>query len=205
MLVTGTEDGSALVIHLAGDSLLSFPPLLFPFPTANVTLDPDTAHCYLILSEDHKSVTYGNTYQNLPDNPKRFKNSFSVLGCDGFTSGRYFWEICVGEEDQWMAGVARKSVERKGDFVRGPEGGIWAIGKWNGAYKVANSPHHLTLSLNSELKRIRVSLNYAGGQVAFCDADTGVHLYSFSGASFTGETLLPFFYVYEKGCVSISP
>nr|XP_016846328.1 PREDICTED: zinc finger protein RFP [Anolis carolinensis] len=160
----------------------------FTLQKANVTLDPDTAHDHLILSEDRKSVTYGNTSQNLPDNPKRFKNTSFILGCDGFTSGRYFWEICVGEEDQWMAGVARKSMERKGDFVCGPEGGIWAIGKWGGAYRVANSPHHLTLPLNSELKRIRVSLNYAGGQVAFYDADTGAHLYSFSGASFTGDT-----------------
>ncbi|XP_062825392.1 butyrophilin subfamily 3 member A3-like [Anolis carolinensis] len=205
MLVTGTEDGSALAIQLAGDSLLSFPPLLFPFPTANVTLDPDTANDHLILSEDHKSVTYGNTSQNLPDNPKRFKKTYSVLGCDGFTSGRHFWEICVGEEDEWLAGVAKKSMKRKGDIAYGPEGGIWAIGKWGGAYRVTNCPHYSTVSLNSDLKRVRVSLNYAGGQVAFCDADTGAHLYSFSGASFTGETLLPFFYVYKKGCVSISP
>ncbi|XP_062829678.1 E3 ubiquitin-protein ligase TRIM7 [Anolis carolinensis] len=177
----------------------------FTLQKANVTLDPDTAHDHLILSEDRKSVTHGEQSQNLPDNLRRFNKTTSVLGCDGFTSGRHFWEICVGEGDQWLAGVARKSMERKGDIVYGPEGGIWAIGKWGGAYRVANSPHHLNLSMNSELKRIQVSLNYAGGQVAFYDADTGAHLYSFSGASFTGETLLPFFNVNKKGHLRISP
>ncbi|XP_067321466.1 E3 ubiquitin-protein ligase TRIM7-like [Anolis sagrei] len=177
----------------------------FTLQKATVTLDPDTAHGHLILSEDHKSITLGDKSQNLPDNLKRFDKSTSVLGCDEFTSGRHFWEICVGEEDQWLVGVARKSMERKGDFVYGPEGGIWAIGKWGGAYRVANSAHCLTLSLKSELKRIRVSLNYTGGQVAFYDADTGVHLYSFSEASFIGETLLPFFNVYKKGHLRIPP
>ncbi|XP_062825384.1 uncharacterized protein LOC100560312 [Anolis carolinensis] len=169
---------------------------------ANVTLDPDTAHDHLILSEDRKSVTYENTSQNLPDKPKRFKKTSSVLGCDGFTSGRHFWEICVGEEEQWLAGVARKTMERNYLIVYGPEGGIWAIGKWGNTYRVTNN--NQSVSLNSELKRVRVSLNYAGGQVAFYDADTGDHLYSFSGASFTGETLLPFFNVSQKGHLRIS-
>ncbi|XP_067321599.1 E3 ubiquitin-protein ligase TRIM7-like [Anolis sagrei] len=177
----------------------------FTLQKANVTLDPDTAHGHLILSEDRKSVTYGDESQNLTDNLGRFNKMTSVLGCDGFTSGRHFWDICVGEEDQWLVGVARKSMERKGDIVYGPKGGIWAIGKWGGAYRVANSPEHLTLPLNNELKRIRVSLDYAGGQVAFYDADTGVHLHSFSEASFIGETLLPFFNVYKKGHLRISP
>nr|XP_060615960.1 E3 ubiquitin-protein ligase TRIM15-like [Anolis sagrei ordinatus] len=177
----------------------------FTLQKATVTLDPDTAHDHLILSEDRKSVTYGDESQNLPDKPKRFKKTFSVLGCDGFTSGRHFWEICVGEEGQWLVGVARKSIERKGDIVFGPKGGIWAIGKWDGAYKVTNDPEFTPLSLNSELKRVRVSVNYIGGQVAFYDADTGVHLYSFSGAPFIGKILLPYFNVNKKGHLRIPP
>ncbi|XP_067321618.1 zinc finger protein RFP-like [Anolis sagrei] len=177
----------------------------FTLQKANVTLDPDTAYPKLILSEDRKNVTYGNIYQDLPDNMERFNKLASVLGCQGFSAGRHFWEICVGEEEEWLAGVARKSMKRKGEVVYGPEGGIWAIGKWGGAYRVTNSPHYTILSLNNELKRIRVSLNYAGGQVVFYDADKGVHLYSFSGASFIGETLLPFFNVYKNGYVRNSP
>ncbi|XP_062829748.1 zinc finger protein RFP-like [Anolis carolinensis] len=172
---------------------------------ANVTLDPDTAHAKLILSEDCKSVTYGDQFQHLPDKLKRFNKSTSVLGCEGFTAGRHFWEICVGEEDQWLAGVARKSVKRMGDIIYGPEGGIWAIGMWNGTYRVTNHPHYSPVSQNRDLRRVRVSLNYAGGQVAFYDADTGAHLYTFFGASFTGKTLLPFFNVIKKGQLRIPP
>ncbi|XP_072852408.2 uncharacterized protein LOC110088871 isoform X2 [Pogona vitticeps] len=45
-------------------------PLDWPVGTANITLDPDTAHLQLIVSEDHKSVTCGSEFQDLPDNRK---------------------------------------------------------------------------------------------------------------------------------------
>ncbi|XP_026022107.1 zinc finger protein RFP-like [Astatotilapia calliptera] len=38
----------------------------------DVTLDPDTAHPKLILSDDGKQVYHSNVKKNLPDNPERF-------------------------------------------------------------------------------------------------------------------------------------
>ncbi|XP_060094573.1 tripartite motif-containing protein 10-like [Heteronotia binoei] len=179
--------------------------LLSPhFPsTANVTLDPDTAHPCLILSEGQKSVRVGEKAQALPTNPERFDLEYIVLGCEGFTGGRHFWEVLVGSEENWAVGVARKSVRRKGGLTFTPEEGMWAVGKWSGMHRVCIKAHP-PLTVSGELKRIRVCLNYAGGRVAFFDADRAALLYKFSGASFHGETLLPFFSVYGKGHLKIS-
>ncbi|NWT46694.1 TRI39 ligase, partial [Chroicocephalus maculipennis] len=54
---------------------------LSPHPTATVTLDPDTAHPDLVLSEDLKSVRRGERRRDLPDNPERFDYWPFVLAC----------------------------------------------------------------------------------------------------------------------------
>ncbi|XP_066474548.1 tripartite motif-containing protein 10-like [Tiliqua scincoides] len=177
----------------------------FPASEAKVTLDPDTAHPKLILSEDGKSVRWGHQHQDLPDNPERFDCWAFVLDCEGFTAGKHFWEVTVGGEGKWAVGVARQSVRRKGWFLLNPQEGVWAVGKWGGQYTVFSAPANTPLSLSQELKRIRVTLNCAGGQVAFSEADTGVHLYTYSGASFCGETLLPILQVSAEAHLSLSP
>ncbi|XP_053235231.1 tripartite motif-containing protein 10-like isoform X3 [Podarcis raffonei] len=163
---------------------------------ANVTLDPDTAHPCLILSEDQKSVRREYKDEALPDNPERFSDRPCVLGCEGFTAGSHFWEVTVGNEGEWWAvGVARKSVERKGFFFLSPEEGIWVVGKWRYKYKALDSCHS-SLSLSEEPRRIRVTLEYEEERVSFFDATSGTKLYTFSGASFSGETLVPFFFLF---------
>ncbi|XP_078244712.1 E3 ubiquitin-protein ligase TRIM7 isoform X4 [Pogona vitticeps] len=172
---------------------------------ANVTLDPKTAHPNLILSEDHKSVRYKGRWQDLPDNPERFNNKLFVLGHEGFTAGRHFWEVTVGSEGNWAVGVARKSVRRKDPVEWRTEEGIWALGRLVGGYRASNLSDEIDLPLSEKLRRIQVSLNYEEEQVSFHDADTGSRLYTFSGASFSGETLLPFFFVDRKASLTISP
>ncbi|NWU56286.1 TRI15 protein, partial [Dromas ardeola] len=51
--------------------------------SVKVTLDPETASPYLILSKDRKTVRLGDGQEDLPDTPKRFVGSPSVLGCQG--------------------------------------------------------------------------------------------------------------------------
>ncbi|XP_066469218.1 E3 ubiquitin-protein ligase TRIM11-like [Tiliqua scincoides] len=170
---------------------------------ANVTLDPDTAHPQLILSEDHKSVREGDEQQVLPDNPERFDHWHFVLGCEEFTTGRHFWDVDVdvGREEwnvgreKWAVGVATESVWRKDYFKISPEEGIWDLGKWDGEYRVSDPLGDLPLFLSQEVKKIRVTVNCDGGRVAFLNADTGAELYVYSDTSLCRETLLPFFWV----------
>nr|XP_034960944.1 uncharacterized protein LOC118080122 [Zootoca vivipara] len=163
----------------------------------NVTLDPDTAHPILILSEDQKSVREGEVCQDLPDNPERFDTHGNVLGCEEFKEGRHFWEVTVGREEGWEVGVARKSLKRKGELDFDTMEGIWGLGKWDGGYRLCCPYEDLVPS--EEPKRIRVTLNCEGERVSFYDADTAALLHAYPAASFSGETLQPYFYVTDKG------
>ncbi|XP_077778446.1 E3 ubiquitin-protein ligase TRIM7-like [Podarcis muralis] len=162
----------------------------------NVTLDPDTAHRRLILFENRKSVSWGEVCQDLPDNPERFDTHGFVLGCEGFTAGRHFWEVIVRREGGWGVGVARKSVKRKGKLHFDTSEGIWGLGKWGGVYKVC-SPHEPPFP-SEEPKRIQVTLNCEGGRVSFYDADTAALLHAYPAAALSEETSQPFFYLHEK-------
>ncbi|XP_060094073.1 E3 ubiquitin-protein ligase TRIM7-like [Heteronotia binoei] len=170
----------------------------------DVKLDPDTAHPKLILSKDWKRMRLGEIDQALPNNPERFDRFGAILGLEGFTAGRHFWEVCVGNEEEWVVGVAIKSMRRKGYLALSPEGEMWAVGKWWGSYRASEKDHYFPVTLTGELKRIRVYMNYSGGRVAFFNADQADLLYEFSRASFSGETLLPFFWVCKKGHLKIS-
>ncbi|XP_015281522.1 PREDICTED: tripartite motif-containing protein 7-like [Gekko japonicus] len=169
------------------------------FQKANVTLDPDTAHPQLILSEGWKSVKKGKIAQALPYRSERFDVCPAVLGPEGFTGGRHFWEVLVRSQTEWTVGVARNSVRRKEKFSFSPEEGFWAVGE-----KLSWAFGEDVTKLTGKLKRIRVCLNYTGGRVAFFDAEQAALLYEFSGASFAGETLLPFFCVNGDGQLRIS-
>ncbi|XP_053146300.1 zinc finger protein RFP-like isoform X2 [Hemicordylus capensis] len=169
---------------------------------ANVTLDPDTAFPELILSGDRKSVRWDFGAQDLPDNPERFTFCPCVLGHEGFTAGRHCWEVRVGSVGYCGLGVARKSVRRKGSIDFDRKGGVWATWRWNPEYGDLSPPERLCLS--GELK-VRVSLNCAGQQLTFFNADTAALLCRFSGASFSGETLCPFFYLTGNARFRISP
>ncbi|XP_059813508.1 E3 ubiquitin-protein ligase TRIM39-like [Hypanus sabinus] len=93
----------------------------------SVTLDVETASPVLEVSEDRKSVRRTGTRRDLPDTGKRFTDRTCVLGSEGFTSGRHYWEVEVTGNRVWSLGVAAESVERKRQVGLSPETGFWII------------------------------------------------------------------------------
>ncbi|KAG6921559.1 butyrophilin subfamily 1 member A1, partial [Chelydra serpentina] len=161
------------------------------------TLDPDTAHPQLVLSEDGKSVRWGDTRQRLPDNPERFDTEPCVLGCEGFTSGRHCWEVEVGDGRYWAVGVARESARRKGVISLSPEGGFWAVERWWGQFRALTSPRTL-LPLSQIPSRIRVCLDCDRGQVTFIDAGDKAPIFTFPPGSVPGERIRPWLCVWRS-------
>ncbi|XP_033985533.1 E3 ubiquitin-protein ligase TRIM39-like isoform X2 [Trematomus bernacchii] len=153
----------------------------------DVTLDPDTAHPELILSPDRKQVSLGNVKKNLPDNPERFSHYNFVLGRQSFSSGRFYSEVHVQGKPKWNIGVARESIDRKGEFKMRPQDGYWTICLRNGnEYKALDAPSVL-LSLKSRPQKVGVFVDYEEGLVSFYDVYTAALIYSFTGCCFNGK------------------
>ncbi|XP_032903350.1 E3 ubiquitin-protein ligase TRIM39-like [Amblyraja radiata] len=150
----------------------------------SVILDVETAHAQLEVSEDRKRVRWTRTVRSLPDTGKRFTYWECVLGSEGFTSGRHYWEVEVAGSRYWCLGVAAESVERKGDDDMTPETGVWSIGRWGDVFNADTDPRS-PLPARPIPERVGVYLSYEAGAVSFYDADTKSHLHTFTGLSFT--------------------
>lgn len=157
---------------------------------APITLDPNTAYSWLSLSPDLTSVANSGSLQQLPDNPERFGQFVFVLGSEGFTSGRHAWEVEVGDKEDWMLGVVKESVDRKGRISGCPSSGFWMISHSEGEYVAMTRPS-TPLHLEGELTRVRVQLDYDCGEVTFSNPVSMTPIYTFT--DFFTEKIYPFF------------
>uniref|UniRef100_U3IQE4 B30.2/SPRY domain-containing protein n=1 Tax=Anas platyrhynchos platyrhynchos TaxID=8840 RepID=U3IQE4_ANAPP len=167
-----------------------------------VTLDPETAHPMLLVSQDNSSVRWKSKWQQVPDTPERFDYWWCVLGREEFREGRHYWLVEVEgkwlKDSRWAVGVAKASVKRKGHFKMSPEEGIWAVEYYEGLLNSLTSPP-TSLSLSPIPTRIWVCLDCTQGQVSFINADNGVEIFTFTAASFNGESIRPWFWLRTKG------
>ncbi|XP_058251821.1 E3 ubiquitin-protein ligase TRIM39-like [Hemibagrus wyckioides] len=159
--------------------------------SVDVTLDPDTANPYLILSADGKQVTHGDTRQNLPDTPQRLSKYAHVLGKQSLCSGRFYYEVQVKGKIDWALGVAKESINRKGDITLKPQDGFWTVKLRKNQYKACVEPS-VPITLRKKVEKVGVFVDYEEGLVSFYDVKSRSHIYSFTGQSFT-EKLYPYF------------
>eukprot|EP00061_Rhincodon_typus_P018224 g47316.t1 len=156
-----------------------------------LTLNANSAHPRLLLSEDLTVVTYGDVKQEVRDNPERFDTCVCVLGSEAFTSGKHYWEVQVGSKTEWDLGVVKESINRKGHTTATPDSGYWIVWLRNGNEYKATTVPRTRLNVARKPRAIGVYLDYEGGQVSFYNVDDMSHLYTFID-TFTGK-LFPYF------------
>uniref|UniRef100_A0A8C2Z6X9 Uncharacterized protein n=2 Tax=Cyclopterus lumpus TaxID=8103 RepID=A0A8C2Z6X9_CYCLU len=167
-------------------------PWSFSWNAVNVTLDADTAHPELIVSDDGKRVDYSGVWNKVPDNPKRFDRLCCVLGKQSFSFRRFYYDVQVKGETAWILGVAKESVNRKGEVQRNSKNGIWALFHIQGDQYVPLTGQFEPLTVKDAPGKVRVFVDYKEGLVSFYNVDSAALIYSFTGCSFT-ERLHPFF------------
>ncbi|XP_068994522.1 nuclear factor 7, brain-like [Embiotoca jacksoni] len=159
-----------------------------------VILDPNTAPQCLHLSDDLTSVRRGDTNQQLPDNPERNTKYSTVLGSEGFSSGKHSWEVEVGDHPDWFVGLVKESFDRKGERSASPKYGVWCLLHHSGKHTNGVGK---TVRVKKSLQRFRVQLDYDMGEVSFYNPEDMTHIYTYRD-TFT-EKLFPYFSIGEAG------
>ncbi|XP_009074609.1 PREDICTED: tripartite motif-containing protein 10-like [Acanthisitta chloris] len=172
--------------------------LMFELPEKMpVTLDPTTAHPQLIVAADGRSVRWEDNWLDSP--MEVFGPDPCVLAHEGITSGRFCWEVEVSPVGSWAVGVARESLKRREEVPENPEMELWSMGVCEGQFWALTSLERIPLYQVQVPKKVKVSLDYEKGQVAFFDADKKVLIFTFPAASFKGESVHPWFLVWSEG------
>ncbi|XP_042667274.1 pyrin-like isoform X1 [Centrocercus urophasianus] len=161
----------------------------------DVTLNADTAHPRLEVSEDGKSMNDTGVIRQVPSKEERFDSHIFVLAKEGYTSGRKYWEVDVGKRRNWILGVASESVARKGTVNLSPKNGFWVIGLTDGEEYWAHTDPWTRLTASGRPQKIGVFLDISANKLSFYDAKKKSALYTFTsiGDSRLERKFIPFF------------
>ncbi|MBN3278773.1 TRI39 ligase, partial [Polyodon spathula] len=166
--------------------------------TVDVTLDPETVHPQLTLSAEGKRVRQRAKRQRLPNTPERFDFMQCVLGREGFTSGRRYWQVQVGGNTEWRLGVSRESAPRKGEFSMTAQQGYWTVWWFRGEFTARTDPW-TPLPRSLKPQKLGVYLDYEEGQLSFYKVESRSHIYTFTDMEFNPrEKLYPFFWTLDS-------
>uniref|UniRef100_A0A0D9QWA3 Tripartite motif-containing protein 5 n=1 Tax=Chlorocebus sabaeus TaxID=60711 RepID=A0A0D9QWA3_CHLSB len=181
----------------------------------DVMLNPNSAISNVAVSVDQRQVATVRTFTFKNSNPRDF-STFGVLGCQYFSSGKYYWEVDVSGKIAWILGVHSKisnpNKRKSSGFVFDPsvndanvyskyrpQYGYWVIGLQNtceyNAFEDSSSadPKVLTLFMAVPPCRVGVFLNYEAGIVSFFNVTNhGALIYKFSGCRFS-QPAYPYF------------
>ncbi|XP_078144996.1 protein NLRC3-like isoform X1 [Centroberyx gerrardi] len=160
-----------------------------------LTLDPNTAHRNLFLSEDNRKVTEVREKQPYPDHPERF-DFWDQLLCRNGLTGRCYWE--VKWEGAVSIGVTYRGIRRRGrgdDCRIGGNEKSWSLECCGESYSVWHNNRSTVIpSLSSSSSnRVAVYLDWSAGSLSFyrVSSDTLIHIHTFH-STFT-EPLYPGF------------
>uniref|UniRef100_A0A3B3S1D6 B30.2/SPRY domain-containing protein n=1 Tax=Paramormyrops kingsleyae TaxID=1676925 RepID=A0A3B3S1D6_9TELE len=173
--------------------------------SCQLTLDPNTAHGRLSLSEGNRKVTWG-AWQAYPDHPERFYSGVPQVLCRVSLTGRCYWEA-DWSGDGVLIGVTYKGIGRKGvsaDCVLGANDKSWSLSCSSDSYSVCHNNKRTVIPIEpSGSRRVGVYLDWAAGTLSFYRVSSdGLTLLCSFTSSFT-EPLCPGFGIYTNCSVSL--
>ncbi|XP_028656645.1 E3 ubiquitin-protein ligase Midline-1 isoform X2 [Erpetoichthys calabaricus] len=163
-------------------------------------LDPKSAHRKLKVSHDNLTVERDETSSKKSHTQERFtsQGSYGVMGNVYIDSGRHYWEALIGGSTWYALGIAYKSAP-KHEWI-GKNSASWVLCRCNNSWVVRHNSKELPIEPSPHLRRVGVLLDYDNGSLAFYDAVSSQHLYTFD-ISFA-QPVCPVFNVWNK-CLTV--
>ncbi|XP_073488538.1 E3 ubiquitin-protein ligase TRIM39-like isoform X2 [Aquarana catesbeiana] len=150
--------------------------------TSDILLDVNTAHNYLKISDDMKTVSRSDIKQNLPETSERFQTYNQVLSSRRFSSGRHYWEVDVGQSERWVVGMCYPSIERTGEQSAIEfNSKTWSFRNLNNRCSAIHNRAVTLLPDNISSNRVRIYLDYEAGRLSFYEMCHPIrHLHTFT-------------------------
>ncbi|XP_073764193.1 protein NLRC3 [Danio rerio] len=162
-----------------------------------LTLDPNTAHNQLQISEENRKITYVEERQAYPDHPERFERHPQVL-CREILTGRCYWEA---EWSSWgHIALSYKEMARNEvtDCRFGFSDKSWSLFCSANGFTVWHNNVSTSISTSTPLSnRVGVYVDVSSGSLSFYSvSDTLTHIHTFN-TTFT-EDLYAGFRVFDS-------
>ncbi|XP_058872393.1 tripartite motif-containing protein 16-like [Acipenser ruthenus] len=158
-----------------------------------LTLDPNTAHRKLSLSDGNRKVTRKVETQPYPAHPERFDTYSQVLCREGLSGTRCYWEV------EWSGigafiGVTYKGISRQGgggSCILGYKDKSWSLFCSGSGYSAWHNNNHTAITA-PRYPKIGVYLDFNAGTLSFYGVSDTVTLLHRFQTTFT-EPLYPGF------------
>lgn len=164
---------------------------------ANITLDYNTAHNTVVLSENYTKMSISDTSAGHKYHPQRFTDYRQVLGFQCFKRGIHYWEVELQHNSFCGVGICYGSMERQGPESRlGRNSKSWCIEWLNSKISSWHNDTEKCLPITKATK-IGVLLHCDGGFVIFMAVGEKHNLIYKFKAQFT-EALYPAFWLFSS-------
>uniref|UniRef100_A0A3Q1FA08 B30.2/SPRY domain-containing protein n=1 Tax=Acanthochromis polyacanthus TaxID=80966 RepID=A0A3Q1FA08_9TELE len=150
--------------------------------SCQLTVDTNTVHRKLKLSDNNRKVTHVEEDQLYPDYPHRFEYWDQLL-CRTDLTGRCYWEV------EWRGGVdisvSYRGIRRKGDIddcVFGFNDQSWSLICSDRGYYVCHNNSPTPIRSSSVSHRVSVYIDIPAGTLSFyrVSSDSLIHLHTFN-------------------------
>ncbi|NWI46586.1 TRI25 ligase, partial [Picathartes gymnocephalus] len=198
--VPTTTTAAAKEIKELIDSFLKKPREKLLQYAANITLDYNTAHNTVVLSENYTRMSISDTFTGHKHHPQRFTDYRQVLGFQCFKRGVHYWEVELQQGSFCGLGVCYGSMARQGPESRlGRNSKSWCIEWLNSKISSWHDDVEKCLPYTKATK-IGVLLHCEGGFVIFMVVGEKNNLIYKFKAQFT-EALYPAFWLFSSDAV----